>query len=209
VIATCNLNGDYLSDACAAQVGGLGIAPGANIGTDCAIFEATHGTWPKGAGKNLANPSSLLLSGVMMLEFMGWKEAAQRIVTGLEKTIASKNVTVDLHTLMEGATLLSTSEFADVVIANMPEPVKVQAPAAAVAASAPADATGKDAPAQTVTAGSGAVEPASTAQVAPEAATSAPAAGKATAVTTNGGAAKTSDGSKPATKADAGAKDAK
>jgi isocitrate dehydrogenase len=221
VIATCNLNGDYLSDACAAQVGGLGIAPGANIGTDCAIFEATHGTWPKGAGKNLANPSSLLLSGVMMLEFMGWKEAAQRIVTGLEKTIASKNVTVDLHTLMEGATLLSTSEFADAVIANMPEPVKVQAPVAAAAASAPADSTGKDSPAQSVgagakespassvTAGSESVEPASTPQVAAEASPGEPVAETNFSATADGGAPKTSDGSKPAAKADAGAKDAK
>jgi len=209
VIATCNLNGDYLSDACAAQVGGLGIAPGANIGTDCAIFEATHGTWPKGAGKNLANPSSLLLSGVMMLEFMGWKEAAQRIVTGLEKTIASKNVTVDLHTLMEGATLLSTSAFADSVIANMPAPVKVQAPAAAVAASAPTDSAAKDSPASSSTAGSESVEPVSTAQVVPEASPSAPVAGKSACATADGGAPKTSDGSKPAVKADAGAKDAK
>jgi len=134
VIATTNLNGDYLSDACAAQVGGLGIAPGANIGDNCAVFEATHGTWPGGAGKNLANPSSLVLSGVMMLEYLGWNEAAQRIVSGIEKTIAAKTVTVDLQKLMDGSTLLSTSEFADAVIANMPEPAKIEAPVAAVAA---------------------------------------------------------------------------
>lgn len=127
VIATCNLNGDYLSDACAAQVGGLGIAPGANIGDDCAIFEATHGTWPGGAGKNLANPSSLVLSGVMMLEFLGWTEAAERIINALEITIAGGKVTVDLQKLMERSTLLSTSEFADAVVANMPAPAKVEA----------------------------------------------------------------------------------
>mgnify|MGYP000013169512 CR=1 FL=1 len=131
VIATTNLNGDYLSDACAAQVGGLGIAPGANIGDQCALFEATHGTAPRMAGKNQANPSSLLLSGVLMLEYLGWKDAADRIVSALEKTIASRSVTVDLHMLMEGSTLCSTSEFADAVIANMPEPAKVEVAATA------------------------------------------------------------------------------
>jgi isocitrate dehydrogenase len=206
VIATCNLNGDYLSDACAAQVGGLGIAPGANIGTNCALFEATHGTWPKGAGKNLANPSSLLLSGVMMLEFLGWNEAAQRVVTGLEKTIASKNVTVDLHTLMEGATLLSTSEFADAVIANMPEAAKIEAPAvAAVAATAePADKDGA-APSATVAAACETTVPAADAV----ATVVEPVAPTPAAVTTTGGSADTSVVAKPSAEAGAGEKDGK
>ena len=137
VIATTNLNGDYLSDACAAQVGGLGIAPGANIGDNCALFEATHGTAPRMAGKNQANPSSLLLSGVLMLEYLGWKEAADRVVSALEKTIANKTVTIDLQMLMEGSTLCSTSEFADAVIANMPEPAKIEVAAAAAVTDAP------------------------------------------------------------------------
>jgi isocitrate dehydrogenase len=119
VLATMNLNGDYLSDASAAEVGGLGIAPGANIGDKCAIFEATHGTAPDIAGKNLANPTSLLLSAVMMLEYIGWTEAAQLIVQALEKTIAAKAVTGDLSRLIPGVKGLSTSEFADAVVANI------------------------------------------------------------------------------------------
>lgn len=119
VIATTNLNGDYLSDACAAQVGGLGLAPGANIGDGIAIFEATHGTAPKYAGQDKVNPSSLILSGVMMLELIGWQEAADLIVRGIEKTIKNKTVTYDLERQMEGATLLKCSEFADAIIQNM------------------------------------------------------------------------------------------
>jgi isocitrate dehydrogenase len=119
VFATPNLNGDYLSDACAAQVGGLGIAPGANMSDDIGFFEATHGTAPKYAGKDVINPGSVILSGVMMLEYLGWDEAARLIVTGLEKTIAQKQVTYDLARQMEGATELKTSQFADAIIANM------------------------------------------------------------------------------------------
>jgi isocitrate dehydrogenase len=121
VIATLNLNGDYLSDALAAQVGGIGIAPGANINyiTGHAIFEATHGTAPKYAGQDKVNPGSVILSGVMMLEYMGWQEAADLINKGLEKAIASKRVTYDFHRLMEGATLLKCSEFAQEVVKNM------------------------------------------------------------------------------------------
>jgi isocitrate dehydrogenase len=121
VIATLNLNGDYLSDALAAQVGGIGIAPGANINyiTGHAIFEATHGTAPKYAGQDKVNPGSVILSGVMMLEYMGWQEAANLINKGLEKAIASKRVTYDFHRLMEGATLLKCSEFAQEVVKNM------------------------------------------------------------------------------------------
>ncbi|MFN3839762.1 MAG: NADP-dependent isocitrate dehydrogenase [Cyclobacteriaceae bacterium] len=121
VIATLNLNGDYLSDALAAQVGGIGIAPGANINyiTGHAIFEATHGTAPKYAGQDKVNPGSVILSGVMMLEYMGWQEAADLINTGLEKAIASKRVTYDFHRLMEGATLLKCSEFAQEIVKNM------------------------------------------------------------------------------------------
>ena len=119
VIATMNLNGDYLSDACAAQVGGLGIAPGANIGDSSAIFEATHGTAPDIAGKNLANPCSLILSGVMMLEYLGWQEAAKLVVETLEKTIAARTVTGDLARLMTDAKALSTSDFGTTLIANM------------------------------------------------------------------------------------------
>jgi isocitrate dehydrogenase len=114
-----NLNGDYLSDAAAAQVGGLGIAPGANVGDGLAIFEATHGTAPKYTGQDKVNPGSLILSGVMMLEFMGWQEAADLIVTALEKTIQNKTVTYDLERQMEGATLLKCSEFGDEIIKNM------------------------------------------------------------------------------------------
>ncbi len=116
VIATPNLNGDYLSDACAAQVGGLGMAPGANIGDGYAVFEATHGTAPKYAGQDKVNPSSVILSGVMMLEEMGWPEAAAAIVKGIEGAISAKTVTYDLARQMEGATQVSTSGFADAVI---------------------------------------------------------------------------------------------
>jgi len=116
VIALPNLNGDYLSDACAAQVGGLGMAPGANIGDGYALFEATHGTAPKYADKDMVNPGSLLLSGVMMLEYLGWQEAADLIVDAVEKTIAAKTVTYDLHRQMEGATKVSTSEYANHII---------------------------------------------------------------------------------------------
>jgi isocitrate dehydrogenase len=121
VIATLNLNGDYLSDALAAQVGGIGIAPGANINyiTGHAIFEATHGTAPKYAGQDKVNPGSVILSGVMMLEYMGWQEAADLINKGLEKAISTKRVTYDFHRQMEGATLLKCSEFAQEIVKNM------------------------------------------------------------------------------------------
>jgi isocitrate dehydrogenase len=121
VIATLNLNGDYLSDALAAQVGGIGIAPGANINyiTGHAIFEATHGTAPKYAGQDKVNPGSVILSGVMMLEYMGWQEAADLINKGLEKSIAAKRVTYDFHRLMENATMLKCSEFAQEIVKNM------------------------------------------------------------------------------------------
>jgi isocitrate dehydrogenase len=119
VIATLNLNGDYLSDACAAQVGGLGLAPGANIGDKSAVFEATHGTAPKYAGQDKVNPGSLILSGVMMLEHLGWNEAAKLVVTAFEQTIASKKVTYDLERQMDGATLVSCSGFADAIVANL------------------------------------------------------------------------------------------
>ncbi|MBP1607710.1 MAG: icdA [Acidobacteria bacterium] len=119
VFATPNLNGDYLSDACAAQVGGLGMAPGANIGDDIAFFEATHGTAPKYAGKDVINPSSVVLSGVMMFKHLGWIEAATLIEHGIERTIEQKKVTYDLARQMQGATELKTSQFADTIIANM------------------------------------------------------------------------------------------
>ncbi len=119
VLATPNLNGDYISDACAAQVGGLGIAPGANIGDGYAIFEATHGTAPKYADKDVINPGSVMLSGVMMFRFLGWTEAADLIEHGLERTIEQKKVTYDFERLMEGATKVTTSEFADYIIENM------------------------------------------------------------------------------------------
>ncbi|MDX1904294.1 MAG: NADP-dependent isocitrate dehydrogenase, partial [Thermonemataceae bacterium] len=121
VVATLNLNGDYISDALAAIVGGIGIAPGANINyvTGHAVFEATHGTAPKYAGQDKVNPSSVILSGAMMLEYMGWKEAAELIYKGIEKSIANKRVTYDFHRLMEGATLLKASEFGQEVISNM------------------------------------------------------------------------------------------
>ncbi len=121
VVATMNLNGDYLSDAMAAQVGGLGIAPGANINylTGHAIFEATHGTAPKYADQDKVNPGSVILSGVMMLEYMGWQEAADGIVRGLEKTIANKTVTYDFERLMTGAKLLKCSEFGKAIVDNI------------------------------------------------------------------------------------------
>lgn len=119
VLALPNLNGDYISDALAAQVGGLGIAPGANIGRGYAVFEATHGTAPKYAGQDKVNPGSVILSGAMMLEYMGWKEAAQLVEAGLQKAITSKRVTYDFHRQMEGATLLKCSEFGQEIIKNM------------------------------------------------------------------------------------------
>ena len=119
VIVTPNLNGDYLSDACAAQVGGLGIAPGANIGDGMAVFEATHGSAPKYAGLDMVNPGSIILSAVMMLEYVGWDEPANMITSALEKTILQKRVTYDFERLMEGATKLSTSQFASAIIENM------------------------------------------------------------------------------------------
>ncbi|MFN0110840.1 MAG: isocitrate dehydrogenase (NADP(+)) [Blastocatellia bacterium] len=119
VIATPNLNGDYLSDACAAQVGGLGLAPGANIGDAAAVFEATHGTAPKYADKDVINPGSVMLSGVMMFEHMGWQEAADMITNAIVKTIEQKKVTYDLERQMEGATKVKTSEFATAIIENM------------------------------------------------------------------------------------------
>ncbi len=119
VIATPNLNGDYLSDACAAQVGGLGMAPGANMSDTVALFEATHGTAPKYAGQDKVNPGSLILSGVMMLEHLGWVEAAEATVAALEKTIASGTVTYDLARNMEGAREVKCSEFGKAIIANL------------------------------------------------------------------------------------------
>ena len=121
VIATTNLNGDYISDALAAQVGGVGMAPGGNINyeTGHAVFEATHGTAPKYAGQDKVNPSSLILSGEMMFRHMGWPEAADLIIIGLENVIAEKKVTYDLHRLMRGATLLKCSEFAGEMVKLM------------------------------------------------------------------------------------------
>ena len=121
IIATLNLNGDYISDALAAQVGGIGIAPGANINysTGHAIFEATHGTAPRFANTNSMNPSSLILSGVMMFEYLGWRDAAEMITNAVGKTIRNKTVTIDFYNLMKGGTLLKTSEFADAVIKNL------------------------------------------------------------------------------------------
>jgi isocitrate dehydrogenase len=119
VFATPNLNGDYLSDACAAQVGGLGMAPGANIGDGFGVFEATHGTAPKYADKDVINPSSVMLSGAMMFEFMGWKEVSQLIEDGIARTIQQKKVTYDLERLMPGAKKLKTSEYAAAIIQNM------------------------------------------------------------------------------------------
>ena len=119
VVALPNLNGDYISDALAAQVGGLGIAPGANIGDGYAVFEATHGTAPKYAGQDKVNPGSVILSGVMMLEYMGWVEAARMIESGLQKAIRNKTVTYDFHRAMEGAKLLKCSEFAQEIVKQM------------------------------------------------------------------------------------------
>jgi isocitrate dehydrogenase len=119
VIATLNLNGDYISDALAAQVGGIGIAPGANLSDELAVFEATHGTAPKYAGQNKVNPGSIILSAEMMLRHLGWVEAADLIVKSMEKTISDKTVTYDLERLMEGATLVSCSEFGEKLIDNL------------------------------------------------------------------------------------------
>jgi isocitrate dehydrogenase len=119
VLATSNLNGDYLSDACAAQVGGLGMAPGSNIGDGYGVFEATHGTAPKYADKDVINPASLMLSGAMMFEFLGWGEAGKLIENGIAKTIQQKKVTYDLERLMPGATKLGTAAFADAIVENM------------------------------------------------------------------------------------------
>ena len=119
VLATPNLNGDYLSDACAAQVGGLGMAPGSNIGDGYGVFEATHGTAPKYADKDVINPSSVMLSGAMMFDFLGWKEAARLIEDGIARTIQQKKVTYDLERLMQGATKLGTSAFASAIVENM------------------------------------------------------------------------------------------
>ena len=118
VIATPNLNGDYLSDACAAQVGGIGMAPGGNFGDETALFEATHGTAPKYTDQDVVNPSSLILSAVMMLEHLGWQEAADLVIHGLEQTILQKRVTYDLERLMDGAKKVRTSEFATAIIEN-------------------------------------------------------------------------------------------
>lgn len=124
VIATPNLNGDYISDACAAQVGGLGMAPGANIGDFVGLFEATHGTAPKYAGLDKVNPGSLILSGVMMLQYMGWTEAGELIEKAISETIQQKRVTYDLHRQIEGATLLKCSEFGAAIVENMDKFVK-------------------------------------------------------------------------------------
>ncbi len=119
VIATSNLNGDYLSDAAAGQIGGLGVAPGANIGDYVAVFEATHGTAPKYAGLNKVNPTSIILSGVMMIEYIGWKEAGEAIKKAIEKTILQKNVTYDLARQMKGATTIGTKEYGAKIIENL------------------------------------------------------------------------------------------
>ena len=119
VLALPNLNGDYISDALAGQVGGLGVAPGANIGDPYALFEATHGTAPKYAGQDKVNPGSLILSGVMMFEYLGWTEAAELTVKAMEQTILDKTVTYDLHRQIEGATLLKCSEFGQAIADNM------------------------------------------------------------------------------------------
>jgi len=119
VLATLNLNGDYISDALAAQVGGIGIAPGANLSDDVAIFEATHGTAPKYAGQDKVNPGSLILSAEMMLRHMGWMEAADLVIKGIEGAISEKKVTYDFERLMDDAVLMSCSEFGDAMIDNM------------------------------------------------------------------------------------------
>ncbi len=123
VLATPNLNGDYISDACAAQIGGLGVAPGANIGDGFGCFEATHGTAPKYADKDVINPGAVILAGSMMFEFLGWPEASHLIEEGIARTIGQKKVTYDLERLMEGATKLKTSEFATAIIENMAQTV--------------------------------------------------------------------------------------
>jgi isocitrate dehydrogenase len=125
VFATPNLNGDYISDACAAQIGGLGMAPGANIGDGYGCFEATHGTAPKYADKDVINPSSVMLSGAMMFDFMGWKEVARLIEDGIGRTIQQKRVTYDLERLMTGATKVGTAEFASAIIDSMHAPATV------------------------------------------------------------------------------------
>ena len=119
VLATTNLNGDYLSDALAAQVGGLGMAPGSNEGDGVAVFEATHGTAPKYANQDKVNPGSLILSGVMMLRWLGWGEAAAAVESALARTIGQQRVTYDLERQMDGATLLRTSEFAAAIVGNL------------------------------------------------------------------------------------------
>jgi isocitrate dehydrogenase len=119
VLATPNLNGDYLSDACAAQVGGLGIAPGANIGDSAAVFEATHGTAPKYAGQDKINPGSVILSGAMLFEHLGWNEASERILRGIQGAIAAKTVTYDFARQMQGATQVSSSKFAEAIVNHM------------------------------------------------------------------------------------------
>ena len=119
VLTTPNLNGDYISDACAAQVGGLGMAPGANVGDEIAVFEATHGTAPKYAGQDKVNPGSLILSAVMMLEHMEWNEAADLVNKGLEGAVEAKTVTYDLERQMEGATKVSTSQIGEAIIQHM------------------------------------------------------------------------------------------
>ena len=119
VVATLNLNGDYISDALAAQVGGIGIAPGANIGDSVALFEATHGTAPKYAGQNKVNPGSLILSAEMMLRHLGWVEAADAIINGIETAIKNKTVTYDFARLMENPTEVTCSQFAQAIIQGM------------------------------------------------------------------------------------------
>jgi isocitrate dehydrogenase len=119
VLAMPNLNGDYMSDALAAQVGGLGMAPGANIGDRAAVFEATHGTAPKYANKDMINPGSLILSGAMMFDYLGWKEVGKKIKRALEKTISRKTVTYDLARQMKGAKKLKCSQFASAIIENL------------------------------------------------------------------------------------------
>ena len=119
IVATPNLNGDYLSDACAAQIGGLGLAPGANLGDEVGFFEATHGTAPKYADKDVINPSSLILSGAMLFRYLEWRDVATRIENAIEETIQQKKVTYDLERLMEGSTKLKTSEYADAIISNL------------------------------------------------------------------------------------------
>jgi isocitrate dehydrogenase len=119
VLAMPNLNGDYMSDALAAQVGGLGMAPGGNVGDAAAVFEATHGTAPKYANQDVINPGSLILSGAMMFEYLGWKEVGERIRRALEKTVLNKIVTYDLARQMKGATKVKCSEFASAIIENL------------------------------------------------------------------------------------------